>query len=131
MSERLECVVKALKRRKDYEHVHICADCSDAVCVGLGDNPKCPQGFPLFKGDRRFVVVSYPLAGGTKEVESAMPEGEKVMPKQRRKAIDAKRMADFMVVVAVEGYAPVGKIEVDLEKCAVYRLERDDGEADE
>ena len=50
-------------------------------------------------------------------------ESEKVKPKQRHRRVNPKKMARFMAVVAVEGYAPVGKIEVDLTKCAIYRLE--------
>ena len=48
---------------------------------------------------------------------------KKVKPKQRRRRVNTKKMAQFMVVVAVDGYAPVGKIEVDLKKCAIYELQ--------
>ena len=51
---------------------------------------------------------------------------EKVKPKQRRRRVNTKKMAQFMVVVAVDGYAPVGTIEVDLKKCAIYELQEGD-----
>ena len=50
---------------------------------------------------------------------------EKVKPKQRHRRIDTEKMADYVCVVAFEG-RPRGKFEVNLDKCAWYKLQEAD-----
>jgi hypothetical protein len=55
LTSRKDCLIKEIKRRENFEKVHICTDCCDIICLGFGSGPSCPNRFSkMYSTDRGF-----------------------------------------------------------------------------